>query len=360
MAINDLGIVRPGSKIVIPWATFDSNDPSASVAIAALVLADVGIYKSDSMTERGSTTGVVLLETDGIDIDGAVGIGGISIDLASNATDDFYNVGDQYYVTLGPVTVDAGVINGLIATFRIGYPGAIHETNIATLDTQVSFTLDIGSADNGAYVGCPAYIHDIASAIQVCFGYVSAYTGSTKTVTLKADPGVFAITAGDNISLFPPANVQAVAGTTQTAGDLSALIATAQADLDLLAGTDGATLATTQGNYAPSKAGDAMTLETAAITAAVMATDSVDAAALSTDAVQAIADSVKSRQMAEGYAADTVAPTVEQMLFMIWSYLNEASIVSVTKTSKKLDGSTTAMTHTLDDDTNPTSVTRAT
>ena len=40
----------------------------------------------------------------------------------------------------------------------------------------------------------------------------------------------------------------------------AASLATAQADLDTLTGTDGATLATTQGNYAPSKAGDAMAL----------------------------------------------------------------------------------------------------
>lgn len=40
----------------------------------------------------------------------------------------------------------------------------------------------------------------------------------------------------------------------------AAALATAQADLDVLTGTDGATLATAQGNYAPAKAGDAMAL----------------------------------------------------------------------------------------------------
>ena len=48
---------------------------------------------------------------------------------------------------------------------------------------------------------------------------------------------------GDNISFFPPANIQAVAGTTQTAGDITTLIATVSAGLDtnldlILADTD--------------------------------------------------------------------------------------------------------------------------
>lgn len=222
MAINDLGIVRPGSTILFPFPAYSSDDPSASVIISDFVLADIGIYKGTSMDERGSTTGVVLLDTDGINIDGVTGIHGFTIDLSSNATADFYNVGDQYYVTVGPITIDGATINALVGTFRIGYPGAIHETNIATLSSQTSFTIDAGSADDDAYNGCVVYIHDIASAVQVCFGYVSDYdeTSGTLTVTLKADPGIFTIAAGDNISFFPPSNVQAVAGTTQTAGDI--------------------------------------------------------------------------------------------------------------------------------------------
>lgn len=64
-------------------------------------------------------------------------------------------------------------------------------------------------------------------------------------------------------------------------------------------------------------------------------------------------------QMTEAYAADGVAPTPAQMLFMLWSMLAEKNISSTTLTSKKLDGSTTAMTFTLDSATTPTSITRA-
>lgn len=233
MAINDLGMVRPGSTILVPFSTYDSNDPSDSVIVSAFVLADIGIYKGTSMIERASTTGVVLLDTDGINIDGAVGMHGLSIDLSSNATADFYTSGSRFYVTAGPMTVDAATtVSAVVATFEIGYPGAIVNTTIATLASQTGFTLTAASADDDAFNGWKAIVHDIASAIQICVGYVSDYTGSSKTITLAADPGIFTMAAGDHISLFPPDNVQAVAGTTQTAGDLAALISAVDGVVD--------------------------------------------------------------------------------------------------------------------------------
>ncbi len=59
-----------------------------------------------------------------------------------------------------------------------------------------------------------------------------------------------------------------------------------------IAGSPVVTLNATQAAYAPAKAGDAMTLSSGAITAAVIATGAVDADALATDAVSEIADGV--------------------------------------------------------------------
>ncbi len=210
MAFNDLGMVRPGSTILVPFHTFDSNDPSASVIISGFALADIGIYKGTSMTERGSTTGVVLLDTDGINIDAATGIHGFSIDLSSNATGDFYTCGDFFYVTVGPITVDAATINFVAATFSIGQPGATHNTTIATLASQTSFTISAGSADDDAYNGCTVYIQDIASGVQVAIGYVKDYAGGSLTVTLQADPGHYTMAASDHISFFMPSNTFAI------------------------------------------------------------------------------------------------------------------------------------------------------
>lgn len=100
-------------------------------------------------------------------------------------------------------------------------------------------------------------------------------------------------------------------------------------------------------------------IATGAISTTTFASGAIDAAALATDAVNEIADGILTRQTTESYAADTVAPTLAQFQYMMWSFLHDFGISSTTKTSRKLDN-TTAMTHTLDDATNPTDITRAT
>ena len=65
-------------------------------------------------------------------------------------------------------------------------------------------------------------------------------------------------------------------------------------------------------------------------------------------------------QMTESYAADGTAPTLAQSLFVTMQNLQDFSYAGTTQTVRKLDGSTTAATYTLDDATNPTTKTRTT
>lgn len=65
-------------------------------------------------------------------------------------------------------------------------------------------------------------------------------------------------------------------------------------------------------------------------------------------------------QMTESYAADGSAPTVSQSLMLIQQILGDFSISGTTLTVRKIDGSTTASTFTLNDASTPTSITRAT
>lgn len=69
---------------------------------------------------------------------------------------------------------------------------------------------------------------------------------------------------------------------------------------------------------------------------------------------------VATTAVTESYAADGAAPTFTQSLLLIQQMLSELSVSGTTATVKKLDGSTTAATLTLNDSTNPTSITRAT
>jgi len=64
-------------------------------------------------------------------------------------------------------------------------------------------------------------------------------------------------------------------------------------------------------------------------------------------------------QLADAVATDGTIPTIQQALYEITQFLTERSVSGVTMTVKKVDGSTSLMTFTLNDATNPTSLTRA-
>lgn len=220
----DLGTVKPGTTLYIPWNTFSSDDPSASMTITGLATTDIEVYKNGSVTQRSSDAGYALLDTDGIDFDSTTGIHGISIDLADNTDSGFYVSGGQYWVVIASITLDAATVNFVAVTFRIGYPDALIDTTIATLASQTSFTLTAGPAEDDALNGMYCIIHDIASSVQMGYGIISDYTGATKTVTLAAGT-TFTAAAGDNISIIAPMPLQpATAGRTlgvESDGDLT-------------------------------------------------------------------------------------------------------------------------------------------
>lgn len=64
--------------------------------------------------------------------------------------------------------------------------------------------------------------------------------------------------------------------------------------------------------------------------------------------------------LAESYAAQGATASPTQLLYLIQAMLAEWSKSGTTMTAKKVDGSTSAATFTLDDATQPTSITRAT
>lgn len=210
--MEHFGRVKPGSVLYGYFTTYDGGT-GASLTMTGLAVGDILIYKDGGMVQRASTAGFTLLDTDGIDIDTVTGLHGFSIDLADNTTANFYEAGSHYVIVVSTVTVDAQTVTFILGDFIIGYEGAVLDTTIATLASQTSFTLEDGSADNDAYNGCVAVVHDLASAVQVAIGLVLDYVGATKTVTLAVDPAVFTMAAGDNISLFPRVDVAHWAGT---------------------------------------------------------------------------------------------------------------------------------------------------
>lgn len=65
-------------------------------------------------------------------------------------------------------------------------------------------------------------------------------------------------------------------------------------------------------------------------------------------------------QIADSVPSDGTLPTIEQALYMIVQFLYERSVSGTTVTVKKVDGSTSLLTLTLDDGSSPTSISRAT
>lgn len=85
-------------------------------------------------------------------------------------------------------------------------PQRLQSTTIATLASQTSFTLTAGSADDTAYQDAYCIVTDQSTAEQKCMGFISVYTGASKTITLAVDPGVFTMATGDTIDIMavPP------------------------------------------------------------------------------------------------------------------------------------------------------------
>lgn len=99
----------------------------------------------------------------------------------------------------------------------------LNTTTIATLASQTQFTLTAGSADDKAYEGCLAVITDASTSTQKAVAPVLSYTGSTKTVRLAYDPGVFTMATTDTIAIIAASerpvvhvelSVKSTAGTT--------------------------------------------------------------------------------------------------------------------------------------------------
>lgn len=103
----------------------------------------------------------------------------------------------------------------------------------------------------------------------------------------------------------------------------------------------------------------AASIATDAITAAKIAADAIGASELASDAVTEIVTGVLTTAMTESYSTDGSTATVAQALYLIMQALTESSISSTTWTIKKLDGTTTAATLTLNSSSAPTSVTRS-
>ncbi len=168
------------------------------------------------------------------------------------------------------------------------------------------------------------YLFDVTGTEATCDIALISGKSSTSGVKILGAPAVIytrAVNAGlQSIDSSGRVDVIKIAGTTQTARDLGTSVL-------LSSGTGTGQLSLSSGLVRLSSTGVADIVTTA---------------------------------LTESYNTDGSAATLTQLLYLIAQRLTEFAISGTTITVKKLDGSTTAATLTLDDATSPTSSTRAT
>lgn len=112
-----LGDYLEDSTVYIFWNTYDfALEP---ITISGLAVTDIEVYKNASMTQRASDNGYTLIDTDGVDIDGATGCHGISIDMSDNSDAGFYARGNDYMVMVNAITAGAASVRFCAAIFSI-------------------------------------------------------------------------------------------------------------------------------------------------------------------------------------------------------------------------------------------------
>jgi len=203
---------------------FTTNDGSGGAVApsTAFEAADIVIYKNNSATQKATTNGITMTSP----FDTVTGLHLVEIDCSNDTGDaGFWATGNDYSVVLSPdETVDSQTVVAAIAQFSIeNRVVSAVSGNVAGIAGTIN-TLD--SLNN----------FDPASDTVANVTTVASVSGAVGSVTAPVTTDSASRTASQ-------ADVSALA--------TSAALATAQADLDTLTGTDGVTLATSQPNYAP-------------------------------------------------------------------------------------------------------------
>src|SRR3990167_7684221 len=177
------GNIPVNSVIPFPFDAFDGGT-GASITLTGLAVTDIEIYKGTSMTQRSSDAGVVLMDTDGIDLDTVTGIHGFSVDTSDNTDAGFYAVGSFFWVVVASVTIDAQTVNFVAGTFRLvaaeGVAG-VPDVNVTHVSDTAQTARDLGATLGVAGAGLTAVPWNAAWDAEVESEVDDALGGGTGT-----------------------------------------------------------------------------------------------------------------------------------------------------------------------------------
>ncbi len=204
-----------GTTLYIPFTTYGAN--GESLTMTGLAVGDIKIYKDGSTTERASTAGFTLLDTDGIDFDGVTGLHGFSIDLSDNTTANFYAAGSFYWVVVSTITVNGQTVTLIPATFRIcvaenttGTPvvdaGRINNvatTSVTTVGANVGTTQPVNFTGTGASAYVKSDLTAISTDTTAADNAESFFDGTGYAGTNNVIPLVTLVTTTTNLTNAP-------------------------------------------------------------------------------------------------------------------------------------------------------------
>ena len=112
--MNYQGDFLEDATVYIPFNTFDSNDPSASVTITNLAQGDVEIWKN-GVVQATPGSGVTLT----LNIGTNNGTHLIAVDTSDVTDAGFYAINADYQVRINGTTIDGATVNAWVGTFSI-------------------------------------------------------------------------------------------------------------------------------------------------------------------------------------------------------------------------------------------------
>lgn len=121
MSVSYYGDFAEDDTVDIPFNTFDSNDPSASVTMTNFVNTDVHIHKDGGITQRNNAAGITV----SVDFDSITGNHLIQIDTSDDTVGGFWVTGSEYQVRIEGTTVDGATVNAWIGAFSIERAGGV-------------------------------------------------------------------------------------------------------------------------------------------------------------------------------------------------------------------------------------------
>jgi len=184
--MNYYGDFAEDETLYIPFNTFSSDDPSASVTITNLADADIMVHK-DGGTTQIATDGATIA----IDFDGITGNHLITVDSSAHAD---YSTGSDYMVRIEGTTVDGATINAWVGSFSIenrfmrGTDSALLAASInltgGAVDTVTAVTNQVTA--NVTAISGDTTAADVFEAWLSSFTHVTCASGSTTTAVLPS------------------------------------------------------------------------------------------------------------------------------------------------------------------------------